>query len=449
MARTVLFERARHDVCFAVTTRDRVDVTLQSIASIAFGGGFDLLWLDGSASAEGRALPHQLAPNMPGLREIHDDVVGGPDVAIFSALTRMLALDYRFCGLIETDIRLEPGWFDALMALFPAGAADGLEVGAASVRAFEHRILFKRAGYAIPMNTGAGMVLFTRAAAQLVLDHYRTPSTTELRGWFLDAAGRDCAVFGEAAFRQAPDADVALASDYQYDMVLQRHGLCSLATGRGYAVDLEGVRAADLGGYATPAPPDSDGSAAHAVAALGARLAGQRTLDAARQSMPYLYNPVLGGWVVFLHQLVFMHGSRARLIGRWRIGWSKHHGPFQFETDDADAALEFPLVGALCGLGYTAAADNAIIELHDGVRPAVALDARSAAARPLYARARLTAAGAAPIRLRPHEAGWLRLFAICFAEPQPWLPAIARLDAARLVECFERQASGSAIRFPA
>ena len=439
MARTILFERKRHDVCFAFATRDRVDVTLQSIASVAFESGFDLLWLDGSETPEGSALPHQLAPNMTALREIHGEVIGGPDVAIFRALTRMLALDYGFCGLIESDIRLEPGWFGALMALFGTGAADGLAVGATTVRAFERRVLMKRPGYAITMTSGAGMILFTRAAARLIVDHYRTPSTPELRGWFLDVAGRDCTSFGEAVFAGAPGADVALASDYQYDMVLQRHGLCTLASSPGYAVDLDAaVRAADLGGYAGPASPDPDGDAARAFAGLRTRLVARQTADAVS---PYLYSAPLQGWVVFLHQLLFMQGSPARLIGRWRIEWSKLHGPFLFATDDPEAALEFPLVGALCGLGYRGGADNAVIELHDGLRPVVQLGARSAEPRPLYAHATMRAAGTAPIRIRARGAGWLRLFGVCFAAPQPWLPAVARLDAERLVGCFEAQAA--------
>jgi hypothetical protein len=449
MTPTVLFEQPRHDVCFGFATRDRVDLTLQSIASVAFAGGFDLLWLDGSTTPEGRALPHELAPDMPALREIHGDVTGGPDVAIFRALTRMLALDYGFCGLIESDIRFEPGWFDALMALFGAGAADGLAVGAATVRAFERRVLLKRPGYAVTMTSGAGMILFTRAAARLVVDHYRTPSTPELRRWFLDAAGLDCATFGEAAFRDAPDADIALASDYHYDVVLQRHGLCTLASSPGRAADLDlaGVRVAELGGYAGPAPRDPDAAATRAFDRLRTRLAARRTADAgaAPRGEPYLYSPPLQGWIVFLHQLLFMHDSPARLIGRWRIRWSKLHGPFLFETDDPGAALEFPLRGALRGLGYRGGADNALIELQDGVRPVVALDARSAEPRPLYARATMTAAGAAPIRIRAAGLGWLRLFAVCFAEPQPWLPQTARLDAERLVGCFETQAAHGAI----
>jgi hypothetical protein len=439
MARTIRFDRPRHEVCFSITTRDRVDVTLQSIASIAFDDGFDLLWFDGSTDDSGRRLPHELAPNMPGLREIHDGIAGGPDVAIVTALARMIALGYAYCGLIESDVRLAPGWFQALMALFGAGAADGLEVGAATARAFEHRILIKRPGYAVTMNPGAGMVLFRRAAAQLVLDHYRTPSTLELRHWYLFACGRDCADFSEPAFRQGPDADVALASDYQYDMVLQRHGLCTLATSPVLATDLEPAVAPGLGGYATPAPAAPDPDAERAVAALRARLAAQRRAPSSLGC--YLNVPSLGARVVFLHQLLFMVDSPARLIGRWRLAWSKFHGPFRFETDDPAAALEFPLQGELAALGCWAAADNAIIEISDGAAPAFTLQARAAAPRPLYALATVRAAGAAPVRVRAGGPGWLRLFGIGFAAPQPWLPAAPRLDAARLVRAFERQAA--------
>ena len=99
-------------------------------------------------------------------------------------------------------------------------------------------------------------------------------STAELRSWFLYACGRDAARFGEAAFRQGPGSDVALASDYQYDMILQRHGLATLATLPVRATDLAagGVRADALGGYATPAASDAESEAAFAI--LRARLAG-------------------------------------------------------------------------------------------------------------------------------------------------------------------------------
>jgi hypothetical protein len=449
MARASLFDRARHPACFGFTTRDRVDVTLQSIASFAFAAAFDLLWLDGSTTQEGRNLPRQLAPNMPCLREIIDGVDGGPDVAIVTALTRMLELDYAYCGLIESDIVLAPGWFAALMALFGAGAADGLAVGAVTARAFEQRVLLKQPGYAVLMLSGAGMILFTRAAARLVLDHYRTPSTQEVRSWILYVAGRDCAAFSEAAFRQGADADVALASDYRYEMVLQRHGLCTLATSPLYARDLAagGVRPDALGGYATPAPAAVDAAATATFERFRGRLQAQRALAEAadaRTSAPgggYLFNPAIGGWVVFLHQLLFFEGSMARLIGRWRIVWSKFHGPFLFESDDPAAALELPLMGALCGLGCVAAADSANIAMDDGVRPAAVLEIRGAERRPFYALQSVVAAGAGPLRIRSAGPGWLRLFAVCFGELQPWLAAAPRLDAARLVGSFEAQAA--------
>ncbi|HUA53621.1 MAG TPA: hypothetical protein VMB81_15730 [Candidatus Sulfotelmatobacter sp.] len=452
MAGAAAFGRPRHEVCFGFATKDRVDVTLQSIASFAFEGAFDLIWLDGSTTREGRELPRTLAPNMPCLREIIDDVRGGPDVAIVTALTRMLALDYAYCGLIESDIAMAPGWFGALMALFGAGEADGLAVGAVTVRAFEQRVLVKRPGYAILLMSGAGMILFTRAAARLILDHYRTPSTDELRSWFLYASGRDCATFAEAAFRLGPHADVALASDYQYEVVLQRHGLCTLATSPLYARDLAagGVRPDELGGYATALATAADPASTAVFEALRTRLQAQRQSvgsAAGSQRAPgaYLFSRAMGGWVVFLHQLLFTVGSAARLIGRWQISWSKFHGPFLFETDDPAAALELPVMGALRGLGCVAAVDGAPIALDDGARTAAVLATRGDGRRPFYALETVAQAGAGPMRIRPAGPGWLRLFAVCFAEPQPWLPASPSLDADRLVRCFEAQAARGCI----
>ena len=446
MASTSLFDRARHSVCFGFTTRDRIDVTLESFASFAFVDGFDLLWLDGSTTPEGRNLPRELAPNMPCLREIIDSVTGGPDVAIVTALTRMLALGYAYCGLIESDIALAPGWFGAVMALFDAGVADGLDVGAVTARAFEQRVLLKRPGYAVLMLSGAGMVLFTRAAARLILDHYRTPSTQEVRSWFLYAAGRDCATFSEAAFRQGPDADVALASDYRYELVLQRHGLCTLATSPLYARDIAagGVRPEALGGYATPAVA-SEASETATFERLRARLHVQRALfeSANTRSLGggYLFSPVVGGWVVFLHQVLFTEGCAARLIGRWRIAWSKFHGPFLFETDDPEAAFELPVMGTLCGVGCVAAPDSANVAIDDGVRVPTLLEVRGDVWRPFYALEKVDAAGAGTIRIRRAGPGWLRLFAVCFGELQPWLPIVPHFDSAGLVRCFEAQAA--------
>src|SRR5690349_21655153 len=126
MLSKVLYDQPRHPVCISLSTKDRVPKTLEAIGALAFDGAFDLLWLDGSATEEGRQLPDLLAPSLDSLREIHHDVTGGPDAAIFTALARMVALGYPYCGLIENDVKLAPGWFDTVMALFDVGAADGL-----------------------------------------------------------------------------------------------------------------------------------------------------------------------------------------------------------------------------------------------------------------------------------------------------------------------------------
>jgi hypothetical protein len=140
-----------------------------------------------------------------------------------------------------------------------------------------------------------------------------------------------------------------------------------------------------------------------------------------------------------------MAGSPARLSGRWRVRWSKFHGPFLLETDDPGAALEFPLVGVLRGLGYEAGPDGATLEIHDGVRQVAVLDTRGAAPRPLYAAVDVPAVGPGPVRVRAASGGWLRLFGVCFTEPQPWLPRTAALDAERLVAAFDTQAARGAI----
>src|SRR5215831_1117635 len=162
MLSRVLFDRSRRRVCFSLSTKDRVAETLTAIGGLADVDDFDLLWFDGSATDEGRALPERLEPTLAGLREIHSEVRGGPDAAILTALVRMLALDYDYVGLLESDIGHAPGWFAALMETFEAGAADGLVVGAVTTRAFQRRILYQRPRYAVTMVSGAGMILFTR-----------------------------------------------------------------------------------------------------------------------------------------------------------------------------------------------------------------------------------------------------------------------------------------------
>ena len=56
---------------FAFSTKDRVEFTRRSLASIDTDEGFDRLWVDGSVRPEGRRLPHQLRLRNPRLSPLH------------------------------------------------------------------------------------------------------------------------------------------------------------------------------------------------------------------------------------------------------------------------------------------------------------------------------------------------------------------------------------------
>jgi 2-deoxy-D-gluconate 3-dehydrogenase len=122
---------------------------------------------------------------------------------------------YTHIGLVENDVLLDKDWFDQTMALFEQGKAAGLEVGAVSARCYEDRILIQRDGYAITHNTGAGMIIFSRKAAELVLQNYRTVFTTENRLLFAQLSGIDIGAYW--AFRGSQHW---LVADWNFDRVL-------------------------------------------------------------------------------------------------------------------------------------------------------------------------------------------------------------------------------------
>ncbi|MBV8166584.1 MAG: hypothetical protein JO021_07310 [Alphaproteobacteria bacterium] len=454
-----LFDQPRHKVCLSLSTKDRVSQTLEAIGALAFEGAFDLLWLDGSATDEGRQLPDTLAPSLQCLREIHREVIGGPDFAIFTALARMLALGYPMCGLLESDVKLAPGWFDRLMGLFDAGAADGLTVGAVTALTFNKRVLFRRPSYAVTLISGAAMILFTREAAQLIVDHYRTTTNSDIRSWLLYAADRDLATIGEGAGTGPFTQDTRVASDLVYETVLQQHGLCVLGALPAHArsLDDETLLGPVLGGYGTPPSADQVAADASAFTAFAATLRRRRPggPDAGAAGSPYLLFRSLPAWVVFAHQLAFMRDGPVRFNGRWRIVWSKFTGPFAFEADEPGASISFPLHGALKGLFSARTADSGVVEfVQDGVALA-RFDALAGqpATEQYLATLDLEPRGAGLVTLRlaapaDGRAGTrFRLSALCFSEPQPWLPPVPQLDVEAMARRLEEQATQGFVAF--
>jgi hypothetical protein len=223
-------------VGFAFSTKDRVDFTQRSLASLDTCGGFDLVWVDGSGTSEGKALPESAKPRNFRIFEVHKGVKGGPDAAIRFGLRRLLNLGYSYCGLVENDIRFEPGWFPRLMELFEFGAKDGLRVGAATVYSLDSRILIRRPHYAIMWNMGASMVLFTREAARVVLATYKPVSSSGLARFFHRRFGVDLSGVWELMMDQP---DRSLGCDWAYAMYLYKNGLSSLGTVPSMAIDLD------------------------------------------------------------------------------------------------------------------------------------------------------------------------------------------------------------------
>jgi hypothetical protein len=226
-------------IAFSLISKDRYSYTLQTIQSLDSEGGFDLIWNDASVQPGVPALARNYRFRNAKLVEVNYGVGGGPDRAICFGLKRLLELGYDYIGLIENDIALKPGWFSRLMGLFSLGAADSLACGAATVRAYESRVLEYRSGYSIDWANGAGMVLFSRAAAELILGNYSAlaMTTVSVRRFYAELFGVDLQTSEWAIW--PVDQEIACTMDWGYTPLLYRHGYASLSSIPSLATDLE------------------------------------------------------------------------------------------------------------------------------------------------------------------------------------------------------------------
>jgi GT2 family glycosyltransferase/glycosyltransferase involved in cell wall biosynthesis/Tfp pilus assembly protein PilF len=206
---------------------ERTELSQRSLASIDTDGGFDLIWIDGSKSAEGKKLVKEAKTANCRLVEKHYDVRGGPDAAIRYGLEKLLALGYDYCGLIENDIEFKPGWFKKLMATFELAKKQGLEAGAATARTLGSRVLECRGGFTINWNMGAGMVLFTSEAARQILADYGHMSSREIAEFYRDRLGFDLKDVWEL-WMDKPDRP--LGCDWKYAASLYKVNKVSVGT---------------------------------------------------------------------------------------------------------------------------------------------------------------------------------------------------------------------------
>jgi hypothetical protein len=228
---------------FSFSTRDRYLFTLQALQSLDTEGGFDLIWNDGSTEAGVPALAKNYKFKNARLLEVNYGVTGGAERAVCFGLSRLLELGYDYVGLIENDILFRPGWFSALRKLFSQGAEEGIVCGSATARSFESHILEYRSGYSVQADTGAGMVLFSRAAAEIIMQLYSNPSSLQMttHSWqkfYADLFGLDLRNF--SPFWALPkDRPVPCTLDWGYTPSLYLNGYASLSTIPSYASDLE------------------------------------------------------------------------------------------------------------------------------------------------------------------------------------------------------------------
>jgi len=228
---------------FSFSTRDRYLFTLQTLQSMDSEGGFDLIWNDGSTEAGVPALAKNFKFQNVRLVKVNYGVTGGAERAVCFGLSRLLALGYDYVGLIENDLLFRPGWCRALRELFARGAEEGIACGSATARSFESHALEFRAGYSVQSDIGAGMVLFSRAAAEIIMEHYAQPESLQMttHSWqkfYADRFGLDLGKFAPF-WAYPPERAIPCTLDWGYTPSLYLRGYASLATIPSYVTDLE------------------------------------------------------------------------------------------------------------------------------------------------------------------------------------------------------------------
>jgi hypothetical protein len=231
--------RRNDRIGFSFSSKDRSLYTVQSLKALDAEGDFDLIWNDGSTRKDARELAGNWQFKNVRLVEMNSGVGGGPDRAICFGLKRLLDLGYDYIGLLENDVVLHPGWFSRLMELFSQGFEEGLVCGAASVRGYESRVLEYRNRYSIDWASGAGMVLFSREAAQLILNQYDklAMTTVGIREFYAELFGVTLQI-NEWNIWPVTRA-VPCTLDFGYTPMLYRHGFATLGAIPTLAHDLD------------------------------------------------------------------------------------------------------------------------------------------------------------------------------------------------------------------
>lgn len=308
-------------ISIAFLTRDRVDLSQQSIKPLLLNPDIDLWIIDGSQAESGRHFAETFVPARD--VNVRCNITGGADAAIVYALTTLLnETESPYVGICEQDVLLHPDWLGPTLALFERGRAEGLCVGAVSARCYDDRILCQRDGFALCHNLGSGHIILTRQAARILLDHYRSPWSIENRRTFCQLSGVDPGRYWAFGGSQQ-----FLTVDWGFDAVLARHGLASVALcpaacqmiGQDPPLEAQGLRLADK-----PVELLRNDKAFYRFVHETARIRGSK-ISLGDQRLAYVGD----SWIAFAHQIGLLGGKYA---GEWRSVWSQGFGPFCYEA---------------------------------------------------------------------------------------------------------------------
>ena len=337
------------------SSKDQVELTDQTLNRLCeTPAEFDIYWGDGSLTDEGLKFfaDHRDCA-------FHSDrVIGGADASIAWKLSEMLKHPYTHVGLLENDVLLLPDWFDDTIALFDKGKVVGLEVGAVSPRSYVDRVLIQRDGVAVMHNLGAGMVIFTREAAELALRSFRTHWWPDNRKLFAQLSGIDLATYAAFAGREQ-----WVTTDWGWDAQLARHGLASLALtpakcrmiGQKIPLEQQGLRLTADGDC-------SERNDNNAMDRYQENLAWIREGNW-KAKQPSIIHREGDGMLFFPHQLGYLAGAES-WQGTMELQWNQGFGPFAYRAGPGGASLSVRISGS-CSFFASGGKDGARVAITD------------------------------------------------------------------------------------
>lgn len=331
-------------LALAFSSKDQVALTEQTLPKL-FGTSAYIYWCDGSVTPEGV----EFFERHNGIIKHKTRITGGADAALAWKLSTLLAApeQYTHIGLVENDVLLDPDWLEPTLAMFEKGKQDGLEVGAVSPRSYIDRVLIQRAGYSVMHNIGAGIIIFTREAAEIALASFRTHYWQDNVKLFAQLSGIDLRTY--AAFR---GNEQQVTTDWGWEAQIARHGLAALALtpakcrmiGQNPPLAEQGLELA-----AKPVCHFWKRNDREVLFNSDAFETWRDILQKIRSGIYKIDEPGIiqrfgSGMLFYPHQLGYLAGG-PQWQGNLELQWCQGHGPFAYRAGAGGASLSLRVSG--------------------------------------------------------------------------------------------------------